>query len=70
VGNFDDDLAKVGDVDLVIEAVVENIDIKRALFEKLEALVGPTRSSRPTPPACASPPCSRGAASRFASASW
>ena len=32
VGNFDDDLAKVKDVDLIIEAVVENIDIKRKLF--------------------------------------
>lgn len=41
VGNFDDDLAKVKDVDLIIEAVVENIDIKRKLFEKLEALAGP-----------------------------
>jgi 3-hydroxyacyl-CoA dehydrogenase len=41
VGNFDDDLAKVKDVDLIIEAVVENIDIKRKLFERLEALAGP-----------------------------
>ncbi len=37
-GNFDDDLAKVSGCDLVIEAVVENIDIKRALFEKLDRL--------------------------------
>ncbi len=41
VGNFEDDLAKVKDVDLIIEAVVENIDIKRSLFAKLEALAGP-----------------------------
>ncbi len=41
VGNFDDDLGKVADVDLVIEAVVERLDIKRALFEKLEKLVAP-----------------------------
>jgi len=41
VGNFEDDLAKVKDVDLIIEAVVENIDIKRKLFERLEALAGP-----------------------------
>src|SRR5450432_2820738 len=40
-GNFDDDLAKVKDCDLIIEAVVERIDIKRALFEKLEKLVAP-----------------------------
>jgi 3-hydroxyacyl-CoA dehydrogenase len=37
-GNFDDDLAKVADCDLIIEAVVERLDIKRALFEKLEKL--------------------------------
>nr|MBK7063862.1 3-hydroxyacyl-CoA dehydrogenase/enoyl-CoA hydratase family protein [Deltaproteobacteria bacterium] len=41
VGNFDDDLAKVKTADLIIEAVVENIDIKRKLFERLEALAGP-----------------------------
>src|SRR6476659_3604484 len=37
-GNFDDDLAKVADCDLIIEAIVERIDIKIALFEKLEKL--------------------------------
>src|SRR5918993_144966 len=36
VGNFDDDLAKLKDCDLIIEAVVENLDIKRSLFEKIE----------------------------------
>ena len=41
IGNFDDDLDKVKDCDLIIEAVVERIDIKRALFEKLEKLVAP-----------------------------
>src|SRR5438067_9203338 len=39
-GNFDDDIAKVADCDLVIEAVVERLDIKQQLFEKLEKLVG------------------------------
>ena len=37
-GNFDDDLAKVADADLIIEAVVERLDIKQALFTKLEAI--------------------------------
>jgi len=36
VGNFEDDLARLKDCDLIIEAVVENLDIKRSLYEKLE----------------------------------
>lgn len=41
IGNLDDDLALLRGCDLVIEAVVENIDIKRSLFTKLEANIGP-----------------------------
>ncbi|HEX4450632.1 MAG TPA: 3-hydroxyacyl-CoA dehydrogenase/enoyl-CoA hydratase family protein [Kofleriaceae bacterium] len=41
IGNFDDDLAKVKDCDLIIEAVVERLDIKRALFDKLEQIAAP-----------------------------
>jgi 3-hydroxyacyl-CoA dehydrogenase len=36
VGNFDDDLAKLKDRDLIVEAVVENLDIKRSLYERVE----------------------------------
>src|SRR5712692_4415988 len=36
IGNFDDDLAKLKDCDLIIEAVVENLEIKRQLYEKVE----------------------------------
>src|SRR6185295_13056043 len=36
IGNFDDDLSKLKDVDLIIEAVVENLEIKRGLYEKVE----------------------------------
>ncbi len=35
-GNFDDDLAKIADVDWIIEVVVERLDIKQSLFEKVE----------------------------------
>src|SRR5439155_6935905 len=36
VGNFEDDLAKLNDCDLIIEAVVENLQIKQGLYEKVE----------------------------------
>jgi len=36
VGNFEDDLAKLKDCDLIIEAVVEDLEIKRQLYEKVE----------------------------------
>jgi 3-hydroxyacyl-CoA dehydrogenase len=36
VGNFEDDLAKLKDCDLIIEAVVENLQIKQSLYEKVE----------------------------------
>lgn len=36
VGNFDDDLAKLKDRDLIVEAVVENLQIKRSLYERVE----------------------------------
>src|SRR5271169_6378967 len=41
VGNFDDDLKKLAEVDWIIEAVVENLDIKRALLRKVEAVRKP-----------------------------
>src|SRR5579863_1601946 len=34
-GNFDDDLAKIADCDWIVEAVTENLAIKRALYDKL-----------------------------------
>jgi len=41
IGNFDDDLARVADADLIVEAIVERLDIKQQLFEKLEKLAAP-----------------------------
>ena len=35
-GNFDDDLHKIKDCDWVIEVIVERLDIKQQLFEKVE----------------------------------
>ena len=36
-GNLEDDLAKLGDCDWIVEAVLERTDIKQALYRKLEA---------------------------------
>ena len=41
VGNIDDDLAKVADCDWIVEVVVERLDIKQALYRKLEAVRRP-----------------------------
>jgi 3-hydroxyacyl-CoA dehydrogenase len=41
VGNFEDHLNKVSDCDWIIEVVKEDLTVKQALFEKLEALRQP-----------------------------
>lgn len=35
-GNFEDDLAKIADVDWIIEVVIERLDIKQQVFENVE----------------------------------
>jgi len=39
-GNFDDHLAEAAQADVVIEAVIENLAVKRGLYQKLEAAGG------------------------------
>ncbi|HKW17710.1 MAG TPA: 3-hydroxyacyl-CoA dehydrogenase NAD-binding domain-containing protein [Terriglobales bacterium] len=41
IGNFEDDLKKLAEVDWIIEAVVENLEIKRELLRKVEAVRRP-----------------------------
>ncbi len=36
-GNLEDDISKVSEVDWIIEVVVERLDIKKSVFEKLDA---------------------------------
>lgn len=36
LGNFDDDMVKVADVDWIIEVVVERLDIKKIIYDKVE----------------------------------
>lgn len=41
LGNFDDDMAKIKDCDWVIEVVIERLDIKQQVFEKVDKLRKP-----------------------------
>src|SRR5690554_808377 len=36
VGNFEDDLEKIKDSDWVIEVIIERLDIKKSMFEKVD----------------------------------
>ena len=40
-GNFEDDFSRLGDCDWVIEAVTENLDIKRAIWSRVEQVRRP-----------------------------
>jgi 3-hydroxyacyl-CoA dehydrogenase len=41
IGNVEDDLEELADVDWIVEAVVERVDIKRALYSKIETVLTP-----------------------------
>jgi 3-hydroxyacyl-CoA dehydrogenase len=41
IGNLEDDLDKLKDVDWIVEAIIEKLEIKKQLFEKLEQTVTP-----------------------------
>lgn len=41
LGNFDDDFDQLADMDWVVEAVIERMDIKRSVMAKVAAAVGP-----------------------------
>jgi 3-hydroxyacyl-CoA dehydrogenase len=42
IGNTDDDLGRLADCDWVIEAIIEQLEPKRALYERLEGVLAPT----------------------------
>ena len=39
IGNLEDDLGSLGDVDWIIEVVMERLDIKQSVFEKIETVL-------------------------------
>lgn len=41
LGNFDEDMAKIKDFDWIIEVVVENLEIKKKVFEQVERIRKP-----------------------------
>jgi len=41
IGNFEDNLEWLSDVDWIIEVVVERLDIKKSVFEKIETVLKP-----------------------------
>lgn len=41
IGNLEDDLKRLNEVDWIIEVVVENLDIKKSLYEKIDAVRKP-----------------------------
>jgi 3-hydroxyacyl-CoA dehydrogenase len=42
LGNLEDDFDRLAEVDWIVEVIVENLDIKRSLFERIEKVRRPT----------------------------
>jgi 3-hydroxyacyl-CoA dehydrogenase len=42
IGNLEDDLERIAEVDWIIEVIVENLQIKRDLFQKIQSLRAPS----------------------------
>ncbi|TAA71921.1 3-hydroxyacyl-CoA dehydrogenase/enoyl-CoA hydratase family protein [Planococcus salinarum] len=40
-GNLEDDMEKLADVDWIVEVIVENLDVKKSLYEKVDAVRKP-----------------------------
>ncbi|WP_422122787.1 3-hydroxyacyl-CoA dehydrogenase NAD-binding domain-containing protein [Planococcus sp. X10-3] len=40
-GNLEDDLEKLADVDWIVEVIVENLDVKKSLYERIDAVRKP-----------------------------
>ncbi|WP_370540708.1 3-hydroxyacyl-CoA dehydrogenase family protein [Azospirillum sp. INR13] len=67
VGSIEDDLAAVADADWIVEAVVEDLAVKRRLFARLDALRKPGRWCPPTPPPSPLAQLTEGASEAFRS---
>jgi len=46
---FESEYAELGDADVIVEAVFENMDVKKDVFAKLDAVAKPRRSWPATP---------------------
>jgi 3-hydroxyacyl-CoA dehydrogenase len=50
IGNIEDDLAKLADVDWIVEVVIERFDIKQNLYNKIETVLGDRKDMSPQQP--------------------
>ena len=48
-GNIEDDLGRVAECDWIIEAVVERLEVKQALYRRIDEARRPGTPSPPTP---------------------